>query len=69
MKVKYDFDQVIDRSNTNSIKYEAVEEVFGSKDVIPLWVADMDFLSPPQIAEALKKRVDHGVFEIGRAHV
>ena len=62
MKVKYDFDQVIDRSNTNSIKYEAVEEVFGSKDVMPLWVADMDFLSPPEITEALKKRVEHGVF-------
>ena len=62
MSVQYNFDQVIDRSNTNSIKYEAVEEVFGSKEVTPLWVADMDFLSPPQIAEAIKKRAEHGVF-------
>ena len=62
MSVKYNFDQVIDRSNTNSTKYDAVEEVFGNKDVIPLWVADMDFLSPPQIAEAIKKRAEHGVF-------
>ncbi|NLA61693.1 MAG: cystathionine beta-lyase, partial [Bacteroidales bacterium] len=42
MKTKYDFDQVIDRSNTNSIKIEALEEVFGNKDITPLWVADMD---------------------------
>ena len=62
MKIKYNFDQVIDRSNTNSTKYEAVEGVFGSKDIIPLWVADMDFLSPPEITEALKERVEHGVF-------
>ena len=62
MNTKYDFDQVIDRSNTNSIKVDARERVFGSKDIIPLWVADMDFLSPPEITEALKKRVEHGIF-------
>ena len=62
MNTKYDFDQVIDRSNTNSIKIEALEEVFGSKDVIPLWVADMDFLSPPEVTEAMKKRIEHGIF-------
>lgn len=62
MKTKYDFDQIIDRSNTNSIKTDAVERVFGNKDVIPLWVADMDFLSPPEITEGLKKRVGHGIF-------
>ena len=62
MSKKYDFDQIIDRSNTNSIKVEAVEEVFGSKDVIPLWVADMDFLSPPEVTKAMKRRVEHGIF-------
>lgn len=62
MKTKYDFDQIIDRSNTNSVKTDAVERVFGNKDVIPLWVADMDFLSPPEITEGLKKRVEHGIF-------
>ena len=62
MRKKYDFDQIIDRSNTNSIKVEAVEEVFGSKDVIPLWVADMDFLSPPEVTKAMKHRVEHGIF-------
>ena len=62
MSKKYDFDQIIDRSNTNCIKVEAVEEVFGSKDVIPLWVADMDFLSPPEVTKAMKRRVEHGIF-------
>ena len=62
MAKKYDFDQVIDRSNTNSIKVDATERVFGSKDVIPLWVADMDFLSPPELIEGLMKRVEHGIF-------
>ena len=62
MAKKYDFDQVIDRSNTNSIKVDATERVFGSKDVTPLWVADMDFLSPPELIEGLIKRVEHGIF-------
>ena len=62
MNTKYDFDQIIDRSNTNSVKLDAIERVFGSKDVMPLWVADMDFLSPPEITEGLKKRVEHGIF-------
>lgn len=67
MNTKYDFDQIIDRSNTNSIKVDALERVFGSKDIIPLWVADMDFLSPPEITEGLKKRIEHGIFGYVRA--
>lgn len=62
MNKKYDFDQVIDRNNTNSVKVDALNEVFGSDDLIPLWIADMDFLSPPEITEALKERVEHGLF-------
>lgn len=62
MNIKYDFDQIIDRSNTNTVKTDALEEVFGSKDLTPLWIADMDFLAPPQITEALKNRVEHGIF-------
>ena len=41
--MKYDFDMVCDRSNTNCSKWDAVENIFGNKDVIPMWVADMDF--------------------------
>ena len=62
MSKKYDFDQIIDRKNTNSIKVDSLQEVFGDNDLTPLWIADMDFLSPPEITEAMKQRVEHGVF-------
>lgn len=56
------FDEVIDRWNTNSVKWDMVETLFKSKEVLPLWVADMDFKAPPAVNEALKKRVEHGVY-------
>lgn len=54
----FDFDTIINRRGTNSYKWDIVKE----EDVIPLWVADMDFKAAPAILEALKKRVEHGVF-------
>lgn len=60
--MKYDFDTVIERQNTNSVKWDIAEELVGEKDVLPLWVADMDFQSPPPVIEALRKRVEHGIF-------
>lgn len=54
----FDFDTVINRRGTNSYKWDIVKE----EDVIPLWVADMDFKAAPAILEVLKKRVEHGVF-------
>jgi bifunctional pyridoxal-dependent enzyme with beta-cystathionase and maltose regulon repressor activities len=54
--MKYNFDEVIDRRNTSCVKFDAVSERLGRNDFIPLWVADMDFLSPPCVIEALKKR-------------
>lgn len=60
--MKYDFDTVIERQNTNSVKWDMAEELVGEKDVLPLWVADMDFQSPPPVIEALRKRVEHGIF-------
>ena len=51
------FQQLIDRSSTESIKWNYYDE-----DVLPMWVADMDFLCPPQVIEALRKRVEHGIF-------
>lgn len=54
----FDFHTVINRRGTNSYKWDIVKE----EDVIPLWVADMDFKAAPAILEALKKRVEHGVF-------
>jgi cystathionine beta-lyase len=58
----YSFDDVIDRRNTHSVKWDATERVFGAKDVLPLWVADMDFPAPKAVIEALHKRIEHGIF-------
>lgn len=60
--MQYNFDEIVDRSGTHAIKLEKLKPVFGYEDLIPLWVADMDFKSPPAIVEALKQRVEHGVF-------
>ncbi len=57
-----DFDRIIDRTGTHSIKWDYREKLFGEQSIIPLWVADMDFESPPAVKEALKKRAEHGVF-------
>jgi cystathionine beta-lyase len=53
-----EFDKSIDRTNTGSLKYDR----YKGKDIIPMWVADMDFRSPLPIRDALQKRVNHGVF-------
>ncbi|MGE7185685.1 MalY/PatB family protein [Peribacillus sp. NPDC006672] len=60
--MKYNFDQEIRRLNTDCEKWDNIENQFGVKDVIPMWVADMDFQSPQPIIEALKQRVEHGVY-------
>ncbi len=57
--MKYDFDKICSRQNTSCAKWDAVESIFGSKDVIPMWVADMDFPVAQPIVEALKKRAEH----------
>lgn len=61
--MKYNFDEIIPRRHTNSVKWDETSIV----DLIPLWVADMDFRTFPPIIEALHRRVDHGVF--GYTHV
>lgn len=58
----FDFDEIISRENTNSIKYDLREQYFGTNKVQPLWVADMDFPSPPFIREAIIERANHPVF-------
>ncbi|WP_298645953.1 PatB family C-S lyase [uncultured Proteiniphilum sp.] len=60
--MQYNFDEIIDRSGSDAVKLEKLKPVFGRDDLIPLWVADMDFKSPPAIVKALKQRVEHGVF-------
>lgn len=58
----YNFDEVIDRHGTDCVKYDQLEEVFGDGQLIPLWVADMDFRTPDFIVEAIKKRCEHEIF-------
>ena len=72
--MNYDFDKIIDRRGTNCVKWDATWPSFssetplptgeglGERPLIPLWVADMDFEAAPAIKEALKRRVEHGVF-------
>jgi len=59
---KYDFDEIIPREGTNCIKYDGREWMFKTNDVLPLWVADMDFRTPGFIVEAIKKRAEHEIF-------
>ena len=60
--MKYDFDSPVDRRNTNSIKYDFAAERGYPEDVLPLWLADMDFRAPEPVLEALRRAVDHGIF-------
>ena len=59
---KYNFDESISRKNTLSVKWDMTKEIFGSEDVLPMWVADMDFRPPSEVLDALKERIDHGIF-------
>ena len=58
----YNFDEIIDRKNTSSLKYDFGIERKGREDLIPLWVADMDFKLPDEVIEDLHKRIEHGIF-------
>ncbi|MDR1985085.1 MAG: PatB family C-S lyase [Prevotellaceae bacterium] len=60
--MQYNFDEIIDRRNTNCDKYDACEQVFGRSDILPLWVADMDFKVAQPIVDALLARTEHRIF-------
>jgi len=60
--LKYDFDRIRSRQNTDCVKWDAVKTIFGSQDVIPMWVADMDFPVARPIVEALQKRARHDFY-------
>jgi len=57
--MQYDFDEIIDRRGTGALKYEALLPRWGRDDLLTLWVADMDFKTPPFIMEALRRRCEH----------
>ncbi|WP_294629128.1 PatB family C-S lyase [uncultured Bacteroides sp.] len=59
--MNYNFDEIIDRNGTDSVKWDGVEGRWGRKDLIPMWVADMDFRTAPFVIAALKKRLEHEV--------
>ncbi|MBR6759549.1 MAG: PatB family C-S lyase [Alistipes sp.] len=68
MEKIYDFDKILDRSGSHSIKYDSLKELYGREDLIPLWVADMDFETPDFIIDALKQRLEHPVLGYTEAY-
>ena len=62
MSSGFDFDQEINREGTHSVKYDGRQNMFGKSDVIPVWVADMDFAAPPAVTRALAERAAHPIY-------
>ncbi len=62
MVLRYNFDEIIDRTHTDSVKWAENERRFGKKDVLSMWVADMDFRSPEPVIRAIIKRAEHGIY-------
>ena len=60
--MKYNFDEIIDRKNNHSTKYNELMKKFGTDDVIPLWIADMDFKTAESIIKAVEEKARHGIF-------
>ena len=62
--MKYNFDEIIDRTKYHSAKWDELETTFGviPKDVLPMWIADMEFRSPQPVIEAIKKANEHGIY-------
>ena len=60
--MKYDFDKIYDRKNTNSLKYDFAAERGKPRDLLPMWVADMDFRAPDEVITTLKDKAEHGIF-------
>ena len=58
----YDFDKIIDRTGSGDLKHGVLKERYGRDDLLPLWVADMDFETPPFITDALRQRLEHSLF-------
>ncbi len=60
--MKYNFDEIIDRTGTACVKWDLRDKLFGNGDVLPMWVADMDFRTPDFVVSAVKARADHEIF-------
>ena len=59
--MKYNFDEVIERRNTDCLKYDAAKRIFGTDEAMPMWIADMDFRTPPFVVETLRRRLEHEI--------
>ena len=66
MSSQYDFDTIIDRHHTGAMKTDVLCERYGREDLIPLWIADMDFAVAPCITDALVRRLQHPVTDMPR---
>jgi len=62
--MQYDFDEVINRHNTQSSKWDNVGARVGNSEALPMWVADMDFRCPQPVVDAVKKRAEHMITDI-----
>lgn len=60
--MKFNFDKIVDRTNNFSAKWSEMNKNFGTNNLLPMWVADMDFLTAPCVMEALKDRLEQGIF-------
>lgn len=66
--MKYNFDEMIDRHGTQSVKYDTTKELWGREDVLPLWIADMDFKTPSFITDVIKERLSHEILGYPKPH-
>lgn len=60
--MNFDFDKIIDRKGSSCVKWDGMEKFLGAGEALPMWVADMDFLTPGYITEAIIKKANHGIF-------
>ncbi len=58
----YDFDEIIDRQGSNSLKWDSSGYGIGKNDILPMWVADMDFAAPPPVVQAMQETATHGIY-------
>lgn len=62
MAVKYNFDEYIIRKDTDCIKYDGMGDFYDADNLLPMWIADMDFKSPPCVSKVLRRRVEHEIY-------
>ena len=65
----YNFDTIVDRSNTYSIKWDRDQLPEGCRDAIPMWIADMDFACSPDIVKAIQARAEHPIYGYTQLYV